>query len=380
MSEASHANVDVSVLTPVLNEARGIGETVRAMAAQDFDGSVEFLFADGCSSDDTRAQLERMAQADPRIRVFDNPLRGTASGLNVCLREARGDYVARMDAHTIYPSCYLQAGVDRLRAGGVAWVAGPQVAQPRGRVSAAVAAALATRLGQGGSRRWSGAEGAGEHELDTGVFCGVWRRSDVLAYGGWDEGWPRNQDSELAARFLARGQRIVSLPSMAASYTPRDSLPALWRQYRGYGQYRAKTALRHPESLRRSAILPPLVVLDGVAALLAPRALRRIARGGLLLYASVLTGAGIEAARRRRGAAELVPAALLTMHVAHGVGFLEGARRWGVPWSALRRVAGVPGDAVEPYRGPIDAPSLSPADAQMAAPLAPASHERVAGA
>ena len=82
------------------------------MTAQDFDGSVEFLFADGRSSDDTREQLERMAQADPRIRVLDNPLRGTASGLNVCLREARGDYVARMDAHAIYPSCYLQAGVD----------------------------------------------------------------------------------------------------------------------------------------------------------------------------------------------------------------------------------------------------------------------------
>jgi glycosyltransferase involved in cell wall biosynthesis len=275
--------VDVSVLVPVLNESVAIGEAVSAMTAQRLDGTVEFLFADGRSSDDTRAQLEQMAREDPRIRVFDNPLRGTASGLNVCLRAARGTYVARMDAHTLYPPTYLQAGVERLRVGDCAWVAGPQVPEPRGRVSAAVAAALASPLGRGGGRRWSRDGAAGEVELDTGVFCGVWRREDVLAHGGWDEGWPRNQDSELAARFLAAGQRIVCVPAMAARYIPRDSFATLWRQYRDYGSYRAKTAGRHPSSLRRSAVLPPLVVLDAAAALVAPRPLRRVARAGVLV-------------------------------------------------------------------------------------------------
>lgn len=358
MSKRGSPTVDVSVLVPVLNESAGIDEAVRAMVAQRFDGTVEFLFADGRSSDDTRERLERMAQADSRIRVFDNPLRGTASGLNVCLREAEGVYVARMDAHTLYPPRYLQDGVERLRAGGVDWVAGPQVAQPRGRISAAVTAALATRLGRGGSKRWSGAGQDGEQELDTGVFCGVWRRADVLAHGGWDEGWPRNQDSELAARFMASGQRIVSLPSMAAGYMPRDSIPALWRQYRGYGQYRARTALRHPESLRRSAVLPPLLVLCGLAALLAPRPLRRIARAGVAVYAAALAAAAVETARRRRGPATLVPAVLMTMHAAHGVGFLEGFGRWGVPWRALWRVTVGARGPIEPYRGPVDAASL----------------------
>jgi glycosyltransferase involved in cell wall biosynthesis len=358
MSAEDSPPVDVSVLVPVLNESAGIVETVRAMRAQRFDGTIEFLFADGRSEDDTRQQLEQMTLTDPRIRVLDNPLRGTASGLNVCLREARGEYVARMDAHTLYPPCYLQAGVERLRAGDVDWVAGPQVAQPHGPVSAAVAAALTTRLGRGGSKRWSGAGEQGEQELDTGVFCGVWRRADVLAHGGWDEDWPRNQDSELAARFISHGQRIVSLPSMAAAYTPRDSILALWRQYRGYGQYRARTALRHPESLRRSAVLPPLLVLCGAAAVIAPAPLRRLARIGAAVYGVALAGAAVQTARGRRGPAALVPIALATMHTAHGVGFLEGSKRWGVPWRALARVARGASDPILPYAGPVQAPSL----------------------
>lgn len=378
MSKDDSTTEEVSVLVPVLNEGVGIAEAVRAMQSQRFDGSIEFLFADGRSEDGTRQQLESMAAADPRIRVLDNPLRGTASGLNVCLREARGEYVARMDAHTVYPASYLQDGVRRLRGGGVDWVAGPQVARPRGLFSAAVAAALATRLGRGGSKRWTGAGEQHEQELDTGVFCGVWRRADVLAHGGWDEGWPRNQDSELAARFLSRGQRIVSLPSMAAAYTPRDSVSALWRQYRGYGQYRARTALRHPESLRRSAVLPPLLVLCAIAAVIAPAPLRRLARAGVALYGLALAGAAVETSRRQRGPAALVPVALATMHAAHGVGFLEGFRRWGVPWRALASVARGASGSVGPYAGPVQAPSLQPTQSLTAEPDSP--RRRAAGA
>jgi glycosyltransferase involved in cell wall biosynthesis len=476
--------VDVSVLVPVLNEGATIAEVVAAMTAQRFDGTVELLFADGGSNDDTKAQLSDLARSDPRIRVFDNPRRGVASGLNVCLREARGRYVARMDGHALYPPTYLRDGVRRLqapdaasdvaldgatrarayepgqdpdaasddvldgatrarayeagqapdvasvsvsgeapndgarpRASGriVAWVAGPQVPVPRGRFGAAIAAALGTRLGQGGSRRWSG-PGAGlaadggpgerieEYDLDTGVFCGVWRREEVLAKGGWDEAWVCNEDSELAARFHEAGQRIVCVPAMGARYFPRTSLPALWRQYRAYGAYRAKTAGRHPASLRRSAVLPPLLVLDLAASMLAPGRLRRLARLGLRAYLGALLLATVEAVRRpeddlrhdagspdgrpadppheppgpaaeRLSNCALVPAAVATMHVAHGVGFLEGCARWGVPWRALARILG---DRTEPapYDGPIDAPSLhAPGAAEAPGVKALDSHE-----
>src|SRR5690349_13140007 len=225
--------VDVSVLTPVLNEEAHIRETVASMVRQEFDGEIEFLFIDGNSDDRTKAILEELAAEDQRIRVLDNPKRTTAYALNIGLRASRGRYVARMDGHTEYPPDYLALGVARLERGDVVWVAGPQVPSGDGVWSRRVTMALETGLASIGSKRWRdrSSEPDAEVELDTGVFTGVMPREVLEAHGGWDGGWPINQDSELAARVLAAGGRIVQLPAMGASYVPRNSLKSLARQY-----------------------------------------------------------------------------------------------------------------------------------------------------
>lgn len=330
--------VDVSVLVPVFNEERHIGESVAAMQAQRFDGTVELLFADGRSEDRTREILQELAEDDPRIRVLDNPLRSTASGLNVCLREARGEFVARMDAHTIYADSYLAAGVERIRRGDVDWVSGPAIPRPVGTVSRTVALALGSWLGRGGSSKWSDdLATAREVELDTGVFGGVWRRERVLEASGWDERWPVNQDSEMASRFLERGARLVCLPAMAGYYAPRDSLRSLARQYFRYGYYRARTFRRHPQSMRRSHLAPAALALAPIAAVAAPRPLRVGARLGLAAYGSALLATSASAAARpgQRAEGALLAVVLPVMHVAWGLGALTGFARFGPPFGAF---------------------------------------------
>ena len=138
----------------------------------------------------------------------------TTFGLNIGLENARGDYVVRMDAHTEYPPEYVAKGIERLqRDDGVEWVTGPQIPHGMGPWSRRVAIALTSWLGAGGSAKWEAAE---EKDIDTGGFTGVWKRSTLDEYGGWDDGWPVNQDSELAARFFERGSRGSSAcPSWA---------------------------------------------------------------------------------------------------------------------------------------------------------------------
>ena len=328
----------VSVLVPVLDEAGRIRQTAAAMQAQRLEGGLELLFMDGGSRDATRSILEEMARDDPRIRVLDNPARRVPQALNIGLRAARGRYVARMDAHTFYPPDYLARGVARLERGDADWASGPQVPHGVDPGSRRVALALRSRLGTGGATfRHCTTE---EIEVDTG-FTGVWRRETVERHGGWDEGWPVNQDSELAARVRAAGGRIVCLPEMAADYVPRSSLRALARQYARYGVYRAKTSARHPASMRRSHVLPPALTLTLAAAALAPRPLRTPARAGAAAYAVVLAGAALDATRREpAGDALALPAVLATMHVTWGAGFLVGCARFGPPWRGLLGLAG----------------------------------------
>jgi succinoglycan biosynthesis protein ExoA len=327
---------DISVLVPVLDEAASIRETVARMQAQDFAGSFELIFLDGGSADGTKGILEDLARDDPRIRVFDNPGKRPPNALNVGLAKARGQLIARMDAHTHYPATYLSAGARRLAAGDVAHVSGAQLATGTDRWSRRVALALDSPLGSGGAkfRRRSDEE----FEVDSG-FTGMWRRETLERQGGWDESWPVNEDHELASRIRADGGRFVCIPGMAAEYIPRNSLKKLARQYWTYGRYRAKTSAAHPDSMRRSHVLAPSLALAVLFATAAPRPLRTLARFGLGIYALTLGGFSVAAGREAgpRDAAAL-PLVFATMHLAAGFGFLAGCLLYGPPLAALARM------------------------------------------
>jgi succinoglycan biosynthesis protein ExoA len=256
----------------------------------------------------------------------------------VALRAARGEFVVRFDAHTLYPPTYITAGVARLERGDVDWVSGAQIAFGTDRWSRRVALALSTRLGIGGAvfRRQS----EREIEVDAG-YTGIWRRSTLERLGGWDESWLVNEDGELAARMRAGGGRIICVPELGARYIPRNSLSKLARQYFRYGIYRLKTCRRHPESMRRSHAVPPAFALTVLVSLAPWRPLARPARAVLAVYALSVVETAAETGRRAdwHDAAAL-PAVFATMHLAWGFGFVVGCLRFGPPLQALAHLAG----------------------------------------
>ena len=336
MTSPSHPMV--SVLMPVLNEALHLRATMERALQQDYEGDVEFLLIDGGSDDGSPAMIDELAATDPRVRRLDNPARRTPHALNIGLREARGEVIIRMDAHTRYPTSYVRLAVERLQRGGATHVSGPQIAVGGGEGwSDRVALALRTPLGVGGAsfRR----EADEEFDVDTG-FSGAWTSDTLRRVGGWDEAWLTDQDCELAFR-LAKEEdgRHVCLPQMAAEYIPRASLTGLARQYWQYGLHKVMTFRRHPESMRPSHLLPPALVATGAVALAAPRPLRGLARVGIGTYAAALAASAASAAREApaRDAAAL-PLVYATMHLAYGAGIWGGVRRYGVPAGALASV------------------------------------------
>ena len=73
--------------------------------------------------------LRELPEDDARIRVLDNSDSGLAPALNLGLCATHGRFIARLDAHALYPPCHVSAGVRRLQTGDVDWVSGPQLAQ-----------------------------------------------------------------------------------------------------------------------------------------------------------------------------------------------------------------------------------------------------------
>jgi succinoglycan biosynthesis protein ExoA len=334
-------SVDVSVLTPVLNEEEHIREAAAKMLSQRFSGTIEFIFIDGVSEDGTVEILRELQRSDPRVRILDNPRRSTPISLNIGLAEARGAFIARMDAHTLYPEDYLARGVARLQRGGAAHVSGPQLARGEGTWSRRVALALDTPLGRGGAQFRQANNG--EIEVDSG-FTGVWPRPVLEAQGGWNEDWHNDQDFELAARIRGTGGRILCLPEMGAEYIPRNSLSSLVRQYWRYGVYRVKTSRAHPSSMRRSHLLAPSLAASAAAAILPLGPMRRLGRAAVATWCAVVVGMAMVEAWRADKTVELdatagdvaaLPAVFGAMHLAWGFGFLFGCVRFGPPMRAL---------------------------------------------
>lgn len=324
----SSTRPEVSVIMPIRNEKAHIRETVRAALDQQFGGSMEFLFVDGDSDDGTTEVLRTLAEDDDRCRLLRNTARLTPHALNIGLRHAQGRLIVRMDAHTYYPPDYVERAVERLRRGDVTWVTGPALPRGQGHLSTRVEAALRTWLGVGGATFRK--EIVGEMEVDTG-FAGIMERETLEALGGWDEDWPINQDAELAARVRESGGRIVCIPEMAAAYVPRDSLRGLARQYWRYGRYRVKTAVRHPNSVRVTHLLPPGLAMATVVAVARPaRRSCLVARAALAVYALTVTATSIRHLRRPSDAAVL-PAVFATMHLSFGFGVLAGLTEHGIP-------------------------------------------------
>jgi succinoglycan biosynthesis protein ExoA len=317
----------VTIAMPSFNEERHIEGCIRSVQEQDYPSDrIEILVADGRSTDRTREVLARLAEADPRIRVVDNPDKLQAAGLNRIIRQARGDVIVRMDVHCEYAPGYVSACVDVMRRTGADNVGGAQRARATTRFQRALCAALASPLGVGGAA-YRSAENEGY--VDT-VFLGAFRRSVFEAVGMYDERAITNEDAELNQRLLAAGGKIYLSREIEVHYVPRDSFRKLAIQYFKYGQGRARTLLKHGK-LPRLRPLVPFFLTAGGALLLATSPVQPLTLPAFAAYALVT---GVEAVRvgRQAGwsAVPIVWAIFPTLHLSHGYGFARGLVRYGL--------------------------------------------------
>ena len=328
----------VSVILPGRDAEATLAGALESVLAQDYNGAVEVIVADGSQTCATEDLLRRRF---PGVRIVANPEGGIASGLNRALGVARHPVIARCDARAVLPRGYLARAVTTLERTGAANVGGR--VRPVGTTAFGRAVALATSspLGAGDARyRIGGREGP----VDT-VFPGVFRRDALEAVGGFDETLARNEDYELNWRLRERGGAVWFDPALAVAYRPRGTVAALARQYYDYGRWKRVVLARHPRSLRLRQLAAPLLLaalaasaaLAVTGAVIAGAGLAGVAAPGIgtvllgLAAAApagygllVLGAAAAIGLARRRPEAVLVPVAAAVIHLAWAAGFLSG--------------------------------------------------------
>lgn len=322
---------------PVLNEERHLADAVAAVLRQDYPAQIEVVLAVGPSRDRTREVAERLAAADPRVTVVDNPSGHTPAALNAAIAASRHPVLARVDGHAMLPPGYLRMAAETLLATGADNVGGIMAAEGVTAFEQAAARAMTSAVGVGAARFHTGG-GAGPADS---VYLGVFRRTAIERVGGYDEAFLRAQDWEMNHRIRASGGTVWFEPRMRVSYRPRADLRALARQYFHYGRWRAVVAREHKGTINPRYLAPPTVVLAiavglaaGLAGLVGGVAghwpgLRWLCLG-FAVPAAYLCGVLAASAACARGlpraAAAWLPAVLATMHICWGTGFLTSPR------------------------------------------------------
>jgi len=156
----------VSVILPVLNEEHHLESAVASVLDQNYPGELEILVALGPSKDATDKVAEKIAAADPRVRLVANPAGLTTVGMNKCIKLAKHDIVVRVDAHSELAPDYIKRGVEILLEVGADELGGIMAAQGRSAFQKAVAWAYTSRFGVGGASYHVGGQ-AGEAESAT---------------------------------------------------------------------------------------------------------------------------------------------------------------------------------------------------------------------
>ena len=113
----------VGVVLPVFNAEKWLAECMESVLGQTYS-DFEVLAVNDRSTDGSREILERYAIMDPRVRIFDTPVRsGVSKALNLGLLVSRSELVARMDADDVCEKDRFRLQVEFLDANkGVAIV------------------------------------------------------------------------------------------------------------------------------------------------------------------------------------------------------------------------------------------------------------------
>ena len=312
----------VSVILPILNEERDLNQCITAILQQDYPADIEIILALGPSIDKTTIIAEKLSAADKRIKLVNNPSGQTATGLNLAIKMSSYEILCRIDGHSEISSTYIKTAVEIMNNQGAVNVGGLMFADGNKGLQRTIAQAMRSKLGVGSSKFHTGGS-AGESET---VYLGTFKKSAVIAAGGFDERYIRAQDWELNHRLRKNGGLIWFDPRLVVTYRPRNTFRKLAKQYFQYGRWRRVITRQHQNTVNFRYLAPPIAVLVILLSIFFAVLIDPVFITPIFIYFASLVVGGIFIGQKITDKL-LMPLVLATMHISWGIGFITSPKK-----------------------------------------------------
>lgn len=253
-------DIIVSVVMPVYNESKYIDECIQSLLEQDYPlTSMEWIFVDGNSIDDTVEKIKRYKSRYPElIKIKKNPKKIVPYAMNIGISASKGKYIIRLDAHAKYEKDYISKCVYYLDNTEAENVGGVAETKSNSFVGNCIAKVLSSRFGVGNSEfRTNGKS----RYVDTVPF-GAFRREIFSKYGGYDERLIRNQDNEMNYRIRKHGGKVFLSNDIRFSYYCRDSIKSISDMAQKNGMWNVITMKLCPGAMGVRHFIPLMFVLS----------------------------------------------------------------------------------------------------------------------
>jgi glycosyltransferase involved in cell wall biosynthesis len=312
----------VSVILPILNEERDLSNCVSAILQQDYPSNIEVILALGPSEDKTTQIAEKLSESDSRIKLVSNPTGQTAAGLNLAIKASSYEIICRIDGHSEISNNYVKTAVEILQQKNAVNVGGLMHADSNTGLQRVIAQAMRSKLGVGSSKFHTGGSAG---ESDT-VYLGTYKKSAVIAAGGFDERYIRAQDWELNYRLRKNSGVIWFDPRLQVTYRPRSTFKKLARQYFQYGRWRRVISRQHKNTVNFRYLAPPVAVIINLLSVFFTFTINPIFITPFLIYLSTLIVGSLFIGRKVVDKL-LMPFVLATMHFSWGIGFITSPKK-----------------------------------------------------
>lgn len=311
----------VSVVLPAYNEERYIRTCIESLINQTYPRDcMEWIIVDGNSTDKTQEIVKEYSESYP-IKLLINNEKKTPVSLNMGIKESKGEYIIRFDAHASFPPDYIEKCIDCLESTGADNVGGWVETKAEGYIGKSIAKMLSSKFGVGGSSfRTEKKSGY----VDTVPF-GAFRREVFDKIALFNEDLLRSEDNDINARITKNGGKIYLSEDIHSTYYCRDSISAVLKQGIQNGNALFRTVRVNPQAMRVRHFIPflfliSLIIMPIVGMFVAP--VRRLFLIELLAYLFIDIYFSFVKSDRSCGFVNvwLYPA----FHISYGIGSMLG--------------------------------------------------------
>ena len=321
----------ITVAITCYNEENYIERCLRSVLAfnKPEGEDVEILVVDGMSEDNTRSIVQTVQNEFTGIHLIDNPQRYQVHGINLAIDKARGEYIAWLGAHAVYPVDYLNVLFQTSQRTNAENVGGILTTLPgSSSFSGHLVQAISThRFGVGDSGFRVGHRK--EKYTDTVPF-GFFKLNIFKEIGKFDERLIRCQDYELNKRIIKNGGRILINPDVQVVYYNQPSLGRYLKKqiliqgpYNPYAWYIAPHSFNFRHAI--SAVFTGSLIIAILLSLFFAWA-RIVLFSVMGLYFSLALISSVQQSIRYKKPADIfiLPFGFLAFHISHGLGVLLG--------------------------------------------------------